>query len=166
MWTCNLLQWLRTYLCHVEIMFKILLKYFKISLEMLKLYDCIFCISALKGPYSSTTDIFQQKGQQNEFRCKSQLSEQHVICYVVCPVIYYTVLTKLNITSGISFCWPCCWNACHTPCRWPFEGWNMSVTVLNSNAADKSQIVNCWLSKIRSSTHAGFISVLDVGPTG
>ena len=27
-----------------------------------------------------------------------------------CHVTYYTLLTKLNFTSGNSFCWPGCWN--------------------------------------------------------
>jgi hypothetical protein len=42
--------------------------------------------------------------------------------------------------------------------------WTMLFTfpMDNSHAADKSQMVTCLFSKIRSSTHAGYASVLDV----
>jgi len=67
-------------------------------------------VSPLKGPSSgSTTDTFQQQGQQNDLPdVKLNLA--------VCDMLHssHTNIShtaKLNFTYGKSFCCPCCWNA-------------------------------------------------------
>jgi hypothetical protein len=58
----------------------------------------------------------------------------NTICYsnmfqplqVICNVTWYILHTKLNFTTGDSFCWPMMLECIsYTPWTWPFKVWNM-----------------------------------------